>query len=293
MEQSTQRTSSKLRIVIDSAGDLPPGWSEDYDIAVIPINIHFGERTYLQGVDLTNQDFYRMAETSAVFPKTSQPTPQQFIQFYRRIAEPGDTILSIHVTGKLSGTLASAQLAAREVQGEFNIIPIDSASGSAVMGYMAREARLMERGNSEIHIIVDRLEWISRHVQIILTLKTLEFAKRSGRVKALQAALASLLNVKPIIILQEGELELGDRVRTRRRSLEYVVALISRKFGNSRVNAAVVHAEDPESADILMNLVRDRLDCQELILTELSIGVAANLGPGTVGVVGYPVEEHL
>lgn len=290
MQPNAQKTPPKLRIVIDSAGDLPPGWSETYDIDVIPINIHFGERTYLQGVDLSNQDFYRLAGTSAIFPKTSQPTPPQFIEFYRRIAQPGDTILSIHVTGKLSGTFASAQLAARELQGEFNVIPLDSASGSAAMGYMAREARLMEKDGSEVQTIVDRLEWISRHVQIILTLKTLEFAKRSGRVRALQAALASLLDVKPIIILKEGELELGDRVRTRRRSLEYVVDQIVKKLGNNKVNVAVVHAEDPESAQTLMDLVRDRLECHELILTELSIGVAANLGPGTVGVVGYPAE---
>jgi len=116
----------------------------------------------------------------------------------------GETILSLHVTSKLSGTLDSAVIAAKELAGKFNIIPLDSASGSAAMGYMAREARLMERAGAKIEQIVQRLEHISQNVQIILTLNTLEYARRSGRVKALQAALASLLNVKPIIILKEG-----------------------------------------------------------------------------------------
>jgi DegV family protein with EDD domain len=126
---------------------------------------------------------------------------------------------------------------------------------------------------------------------IILTLDTLEYARRSGRVKALQAALASLLNVKPVVILREGVLELGDRVRTRRKSLEYVQDLVAQRVGDRLVNAAVVHSEDPKSGEHLMEAVRSRLNCNQLVMTELSIGLAANLGPGTVGLIAYPVEE--
>jgi DegV family protein with EDD domain len=280
-----------LRIAIDSAGDLPEEWIELYDIHIIPINIHFGEQMFLQGVDLSNADFYRIVEESGVIPKTSQPTPQQFVDFYRSFAQAGDTILSLHVTGKLSGTLASAQLAAGQLEDEFKIIPLDSAGGSALMGYMCQEARLMARNGASVDQIVERMNFIASHVQIVLTLDTLEYARRSGRVKALQAALASLLNVKPIVILCDGVLELGDRVRTRRRSLEYVLDIMAQRLGTRPVNAAVVHAEDPGSGMILMEAVRSRLNCKQLIMTELSIGVAANLGPGTVGIVAYPVEE--
>lgn len=280
-----------MKIVMDSAGDMPEGWAEEYEIDTIPINIHFGEKMYLQGVDLSNREFYQMARESNEFPKTSQPSPSQFVQFYRKIAKPGETILSLHVTGKLSGTLASAQAAARELLGEFRIIPIDSASGSAAMGYMAREARLLERAGVSVEKIVERMEWIAKNVQIILTLNTLEFARRSGRVQALQAALASILNVKPVIVLKDGVLDLGERVRTRSKALLYVVELMVQRVGKRPVNAAVVHAEDPISAEVLLQAVRSRLNCVQLILTELSIGVAANLGPGTVGIVAYPVEE--
>lgn len=279
-----------LRIVIDSAGDMPAGWSEQYDIQVIPINIHFGEQMFLQGVNLSNADFYRMADESGVIPKTSQPTPQQFIDFYQRIAKVGDTILSMHVTGKLSGTLASAQVAARELAGQYHIFPVDSKSGSAAMGYMARQARLLDRAGHTIEQIVQEMEKIAQQVQIILTLNTLEYARRSGRVKALQAALASLLNVKPIIYLQEGVLELGDRVRTRRKALEYVIDSMAQRIGARLVNAAVVHAEDLAAAGQLVEVVKQKLNCKELIVTELSIGIAANLGPGTIGVIAYPVE---
>lgn len=279
-----------LRIVMDSAGDIPAQWLEEYDIHVIPVNIHFGEQMYLQGVDLSNADFYRLANESGVIPKTSQPTPHQFITFYNRIASIGDTILSIHVTGKLSGTLASAQAAAKELIGRFKVIPFDSQSGSAAMGFMCREARLMDRAGESIERIVERLDAIRKRVSIMLTLDTLEYARKSGRVKALQAALASLLNVKPIVMLKEGMLELGDRVRTRKRALDYVVDGIAKKVGNLPVRIAVVHAEDIKSANLLVEKVKSVLNCVEVIVTELSTGVAANLGPGTVGIVAYPAE---
>ena len=142
-----------LRIAMDSAGDMPDGWAETYDIQVIPINIHFGERMYLQGVDLSNADFYRMADESGVIPQTSQPTPQQFIDFYRKVARAGDLILSLHVTGKLSGTFDSAVMAARELAGELEKVSItlqmkvgeeDKLFGS-VTGQMIADA-LKEKG---------------------------------------------------------------------------------------------------------------------------------------------------
>lgn len=280
-----------LRIVIDSAGDLPTGWAEQYAIDVIPINIHFGEKMFLQGVDLSNADFYALAESGGAFPKTSQPSPQQFIDFYRRIASPGDVILSIHITGKLSGTFASAEMAARELEGELRVATFDSANGSAGQGFMAREARLMDRAGESLDAIVGRLEAIRSRIQIILTLNTLEYARRSGRVKALQAALASLLNVKPIIILDDGVLELAERIRTRKKALEFVVDEMARRLAGRPANAAVVHSQDPEAAEQLIEMAKKSLKINELILTELSIGVAANLGPGTVGLVAYPVEE--
>ena len=283
-----EASSSNLHIVIDSAGDMPPAWIEEYTIQVIPINIHFGEQMFLQGIDMSNSDFYRMADESGKIPKTSQPSPQQFSSFYRSIAQPGDTILSLHVTSKLSGTFTSAESASRELRDEYNIIPFDSGCGSAAMGYMAREARTMERAGATIDEILARWQTIRRNVQIILTLDTLEYARRSGRVRALQAALASLLNVKPIITLHEGVLELGERVRTRRKALEFVVNEMVRRVGAGPVNVAIVHAQDPQSGEKLAQVASKLLNCNELIITELSIGVAANLGPGTVGVVAYP-----
>ncbi|MDO9129062.1 MAG: DegV family protein [Anaerolineales bacterium] len=277
-----------LRIVTDSTADMPASWEKEYDIQIIPINIQFGEKTYLQGVDLSNEDFYRMVEESGKIPKTSQPSPFQFTEFYKRVAKEGATILSIHVTSKLSGTFDSAVAAARELAGKYNVIPFDSASGSMAIGFMCREARLMERAGAAIQKIQERLEKIRSQVSIVLTLDTLDYARMSGRVGTLQAALASVLNVKPIVVLHDGILEMSEKVRTRSKALERVLELVSEKFGKQPVNVSVIHARDIKSGQALMELARKRFDCRDMVLADLAISLVANFGPGTVGLIAYP-----
>lgn len=279
-----------LRIVTDGAADLAPGWAKEFEIEMIPVNIMFGEKSYLQGVELDNEGFYKLVDESKKIPKTSQPSPHQFVEFYRKIAQRGDTILSIHITGKLSGTYASAVAAAEELKGEFNVIPVDSEVGSTAIGMMCREARKMERAGKSVEEIVNYLENIRSKILVILTLDTLEYAKMSGRVGALQAALASALNVKPIAILRDGVLDMAEKVRTRKAALERVVELARQEFGDKPVYLGVVHARDEKSGRALLKEAEKQFNCKDVSLTDLSISIAANLGPGTVGLILYPAE---
>ena len=185
-----------LRIVMDGAGDIPEDWLSKYDIQVIPINIHFNNKIFRQGVDLSNDDFYRLVETTGVIPKTSQPTPQQFVEFYNRIAQASDIILSLHVTSKLSGTYNSAVLAAQELKNKLKIIPIDSGSGSAAIGFMCKEIRQLENSGATLQSILSRLNEMRKGMNIVLTLDTLEYPRLSGRVKTFQAALAAIVKIK-------------------------------------------------------------------------------------------------
>jgi DegV family protein with EDD domain len=278
-----------LKIVMDSACEIPEEWQSEFDVAVIPINIQFENKTYRQGIDLSNDDFYRLADSSGVIPKTSQPTPQQFVEFYKRIAQAGDTILSMHVTSKLSGTFNSAILAAQELRNKINVIPFDSRAGSAAVGFMCKEARQLDRAGATIQAILARVEIIRQNVNIVLTLDSLEYAKRSGRVKALPAALAALINIKPIIILKDGVLDMKEKVRTRQRAVNRVLEIIQQRVDNQLVNVAVVHAQSLDAASQLMKKVNETLHINEAIISDLSIGVAANLGPGTIGIIAYVV----
>jgi len=278
-----------LKIVMDSACEIPEEWRAEYDVQVIPVNIQFENKTYLQGIHLTNDDFYRLADTTGVIPKTSQPTPQQFVDFYKRIAQASDTILSVHVTSKLSGTFNSAVLAAKELKNMFTIIPYDSGCGSAAVGFMCKEIRQLERAGATIQSILARLDEIRKNVNIVLTLDTLEYAHRSGRVGAMSAALAAIIKIKPIIILKDGALDMKERVRTRQRAIDRVLEIIHDRVDDRLVNIAVVHSRSIEVARQLMQRIKDTFHVNEMILSELSIGIAANLGPGTVGIVAYAV----
>lgn len=279
-----------LRIVTDGAADMPPGWEKEYDIQMIPVNIQFGEKTYLQFVDLDNEGFYKLVDESKKIPKTAQPSPHQFVDFYKKVAQKGDTIISIHVTSKLSGTYASAVSAAEELKDTFKVFPIDSTVGSAGIGLMCREARKLERAGKSAEEIVKYLETIRSQVLVILTLDTLDYARMSGRVGTLQAALASALNVKPIAVLRDGVLNMAERVRTRKAALERVVAMAKEEFGDKPIYLAVVQARDPRSGEALLEQAKKQFNTKDAVMTELSISVAANLGPGTVGLVLYPAS---
>lgn len=279
-----------LRIVTDGAADVPAGWEKEYDIKIVPINIHFGEKTFIQYVDMDFDGFYKEVETNKTFPKTSQPSPHQFTEFYKNNYQKGETILSIHVTSKLSGTYASCVAAAEELKGEYNIIPFDSLGGSMGIAFLCRTARLMERAGKSVDEIIKALEALRGQVQIILTLDTLEFAKRSGRVGTLSAALASVLNVKPIALLENGLVEMVAKVRTRKAALERVIEMGKEKFGTRPVSIGVMHARDIESGNALLNDARKHFNVKDAQLTDLSISLAINFGPGTIGLVLYPAE---
>jgi len=279
-----------LRIVTDSTADIPAEWEKEYDINVIPINIQFGEKTYLQNVDLDNEGFYKLVDESGKIPKTSQPSPHQFVEFYKKIAVKGDTILSVHVTSKLSGTYASAVLAAEEVKGTFKVLPVDSTVGSLGLGLMCREARKMDRAGKSVEQIVKYIEGIRERVRVFLTLDTLTYARMSGRVGTLSAALASVLNVKPIAVLKDGLVNMVEKVRTRKAALERVVEMAVEEFGKQPVYLGVIHARDLEAGNALMKEAKKRFNIKDVVLADLSISLAANFGPGTVGLALYPAE---
>ena len=271
--------------------DMPAGWDKKYEIDILPINIQFGNTTFRQGIDITAEKFYQMIYESKIIPHTSLPSPRQIVEFYKRIAQKGESILSIHVGSKMSGTYDVVSSASQELSGEIDVYPFDSGNGSAGLAYMCKEARLLSRAGANIKAIINRLEEIREQITVVFAIDNLEFARMNGRVSALQERVVSLLRIKPIIILKDGLLEIAERVRTRKKSIERIVDLVYKRIGNQKVNIAIVHAQNPDSAGVLLNLIREKLKIEEYIVTDLSISVAANLGPGTVGIIAYPVGK--
>jgi DegV family protein with EDD domain len=258
---------------------------------VVPIVIHFGEEVYLDRETIDGPTFYRMIEERQALPKTSQPSPGDFTTAYREIAAAGDTdqILSIHVTGKLSGTCHSAQMAAEMVKDEIAVEVFDSLGGSAGMGFMCIEAARMAEAGASLQDILTRLAYIRGEVNVLLTVAELRFAQMSGRVGKLQGTLASLLNVKPIISLEDGILDVGERVRTRRRAIGRMLELTAECVGDSPVNLGIVHAEALEEAEALLAQAQAMFNHQECYINDLALGLAVQFGPGTLGLITYRV----
>ncbi len=276
-----------LRIVTDGGADYPEGWEEEYEINLLPLRVRFGEEEYTQGINLGVDNFYQLVEEKRMIPNSSLPSPHQVVDFYRKIAKRGDEILSVHITSKLSGTFSIIQMAAKEVMGEFKVYPFDFGAGSIIQGFMCREARTMARQGANLQEVMKRLEEIRKRVVIVLTLDTLEYARMNGRINGLVSAISSMLKVKPIIVLGDGTLHMGERVRTRGRSIDRVIEMVQQRVGDQEVTMGVVHANDLATANQMIEKVRSVFRIKELFMTDLSIPVAANLGPGTIGIAAY------
>ena len=279
-----------LRIVTDGAADVPLAWQKEFDIQLVPVNIQFGDKTYLQWVELSQDDFYRLVDENKKIPTTSQPTPYQFAEFYKKVAQPGDQVLSIHPSSKLSGTLDSAASAARDLADQIEITTFDSLSGSAAIGMLCREARVLDRAGKTLAEILPLLEKMRTKIGVVLTLDNLEYARMSGRIGTLQTVLGSLLNVKPIAIVTDGVVSIIEKARTRRVAVQRLLEIVKEKVGNQAVNLVILHARDPQAGAMLMQRARETFNIRDSVLTDLSLSIASNLGPGTVGIVFYPVE---
>jgi DegV family protein with EDD domain len=262
-----------------------------YDVRVVPINIQFGQETYHEGITIDRSGFYQKIEELRIIPTTSQPSVGEFQEAYQALASQADDIISIHVTGKLSGTTRSAEMAADLVKDQVHVQVVDSMAGSAGLGWMILDAVRLGEAGASVEEIVSHLEAARHRVTVILMLEDLHYAQMSGRVGRLQGALVSLLDVKPIIWLEDGLLDVRERIRTRNRAIEKMLSITRSAVGpNTPVNIAAVHAEAPTQGKKLLELAQEALNARETFLEDLATSLAVQFGPGTIGLVTYPVE---
>jgi DegV family protein with EDD domain len=280
-----------IKIVTDTTCDMPSAWFSQYHVTTVPINIQFGLETFQEGVTIASDTFYRRIETEGVLPTTSQPSIGEFVEVYEALAVDGSEILSIHLTSKLSGTWQSACLAAKRLKDKVKVRVVDTLTGSTGLGFMVREAaHLVEAGFSAPEI-VSRLEARRSQVNVYIMLKDLRYARMSGRVGRLRETVASLLNIQPIIGVEEGNLVPIDRVRSRKNGFKRMVMMAQAQVGQAPIHVGMVHALAQAEAEDLLAQVQNYLNCQDSFITELAPSLAVHFGPGTVGFAAYPVEE--
>jgi len=224
-----------------------------------------------------------------IIPTSAQPSPGRFADIYRELTDQGHSILSITITSKHSGTYQSAILA-KDMVPEADVEVFDSASISFGTGYMVLEAtRAAEAGQSR-ESILKRLEEIRDNMCLSFTPATLKYLRMSGRVGGLAAAFGSLLNIKPIIIMEDGLLEAREKVRTRAKAINRALELTEQAMGTTDpINLAVFHARSPEEGQAILEKAQARFNCQETMIGDLVASLAVHGGPGILGLFAYKV----
>lgn len=269
-----------IRIVTDSASDLPAGALARFRITVVPLYVNFGTRGYRDGVDLSRQEFYARLPEYDPPPTTGVPGPEVFIRAYERLAAEGATeILSLHISESLSSMVEVARVAAQRT-GAIPVTVLDSRQLSMGQGFLAiSAARAAAAGQSmeEIFALLD--DQVAR-THTAAALDTLEFLRRSGRMSGVVARVGNLLQIKPILKMYEGHPTV-ERVRTRRLSVERLVKMIEQYAPLEQV--AFLHANVPERAEELRQRVQHLLPAGEIPVGVITPVLGTHIGPGVVG----------
>lgn len=275
------RLASEVKVVTDSASDFPVTIARDLGITVVPDNVHFGQRTYRDGVDLTREEFFIELAKSPVLPTTSQPAVGVFKEVYRQLGREARQIVSIHLPAKLSAVLNSAHLAAQSLP-DLEIVLIDSTQVSMGMGWLVIiAARAARQGKNLAEILALVKDTIPR-LRLIAMLDTLEYVQKGGRIGKGAALLGTLLSMKPIVQLLDSELLPVENVRTRRRALQRLAEIVTEMAPLEE--AAVVHANAPALAHELAEMLAPVHPFGRILIGQVGAILGTHTGPGAVGV---------
>lgn len=277
-----------IRIVTDSACDLPQATIDRYGITVLPLHINFGQQSILDGVEITRAEFYARLPNCNPAPTTAAPGVDVFKQAYEKLTRAGaDQILSIHISATLSAVSDMARVAAKEYRGAA-VTVIDSQQLSGGVGFVVEAAAQAAAEGVPLHDVLARIEDRIRRTHVFAALDTLEYLKRSGRMNGMIAGLGSLLQLKPILRMHQGKAG-AERVRTSTRAMARLVAILQ-EVGPVE-QAVLLHAHAPDRAAQFYALARPWLPTGPLPSVEIAPVIGAHIGPGAVGLAVVSTRE--
>ncbi len=279
---------SKVVVVTDSTAYIPDDILKELEIQVIPLYVIWGEKVYKDGVDLKAKDFYPMLKAAKDVPKTSQVTPQDFIELYKPILDRGDKIISIHISSGISGTVDSANQAKKILKTE-DIEVIDSRSSGMVMGYVAMMTARLAKKKGSFQECSALAKKAVENIDIYFVVDTLEYLYKGGRLSRSSAVLGSALDLKPILHFdEEGKLAPYDKVRTKKKAMQRILEISQEKIGERRpIHFCVLEVEAEEDAAFLraeLEKVYKKEDIAEMIIATLSPVLGTHTGPGLVAI---------
>lgn len=275
--------SRAIAIVTDSTSDLPPDIQRKHGISVIPLNVHFGHDTLRDGVDLSADEFMARLATSDKLPTTSQPAVGIFEAAFRSLAESHDAILCVLISSRLSGTVQSARLAADSVADTIVVVVVDSLNVSYALGFQAIRAAQLADQAMPLDKIVATLAAESDHYHIVFFVETLEHLRRGGRIGKAAQLLGSLLQLKPLLRVEEGQVVPFERTRTRSKATATLVEFA--RDLNDIEQLAVLYNTTPDDARDLARNLGATLGADPIPVVHIGPVISTHVGPGVLGIV--------
>jgi fatty acid kinase fatty acid binding subunit len=278
-------TMPNVKILTDSTADLKPDVIENLGITVLPLSIQMGQKTFRDGVDTNAEDFPARMSRVASPPSTSAPTQRQFEEVFAELTKGGSEVVAIHLSSKLSQTFRNATRAAAPLLGRSKIIIIDSQLITVGLGMLVTAAAQAAADGATLDDVVKLVRGMIPRIYIGFFVETLDYLERGGRIGKAQAMLGTMLNIKPLLILEEGEIVALEKVRTRAKAIEKLVEFISEFTRIERM--VILHSTTPEDVSLLIeqiNLVLPNLNIQ---VDQYGPVTATHLGLNALGVVVY------
>lgn len=276
---------ARVAVVTDSTADLPADMIARYDIRVVPLTVRIDGDIYEDRVNITPAEFMRRLEMTSVPPTSSQPPASRFQQLYGELAATHDAVVSIHLSSRLSGTYRTAQQARDSIDGRLPIAVIDSRSASMGLGFPVLRAAEVAATGAPIEAVTAAAEAAIEVTQTLFMVDTLEYLRRGGRIGRAAEILGTILQLKPILRLEEGVVVPCARTRTRARATAGLIDLV-REFPRIE-QLAFLSTTAPEDLEYLAGALADRCPREKMIFSDISPALAAQLGPGAIGVVVY------
>ena len=279
-----------IKVVTDSTSDLDSTIAEDLGITIVPLNVHFGETVFKDGIDLNTDQFFDKLINGNVFPSTSQPSLGEFVDVYKEISQPGDVIISVHVSSKLSGTINSAQQAANTLSGTVDVRIVDTQQVSMTVGLSAVGAAQAAQEGKSAEECIAIAESVAKRSNFFALFDTLEYLEKGGRIGKARSLIGGLLKIRPILRVEDGEIGQFSKARSRNMGMLKLEQAV-RELGKLD-DIAIVYSTDGSDAEKLAATVEELLpDGKSPFLTRVGPVIGTHAGPNLVAIAAITSDS--